>query len=267
MLPAGFEDDIIRGRRMGDAAERPFLTLLQGMQILFFSWFAAAMVLALLSVWRIKAWPLPFQVRSKALLQKMPDPGSKPAALFAISILGVLVYAAFFAGNMELPFPERRLLFVAVPMLVLVGRGFLRFHWTVVRYGLLTFLAIISIVYSIFSTGIEEAMKGTSEVVQAIREDWREGDVLVADSFVRMPAAWYLERDPTEALRVKDDSLRIWWIEFSPPEGAGNEGVPLYMARAGLPHLDEDAVMEKIGFESDRSLLFENYRVDLWPQR
>ena len=232
--PPGFETPEQQSRAIGSPEENTAIWFWQGMQLLLLGLLAATVILAGLAVWRIRTRPLPRYLKEK-FIRKLPgDPAREGAALFLLSLLLPVAYCLTVARNMDAPFPERRLLFLAVPFLLLVGRGFVGLQWAATRIILVYFVAILSLAYSIFSSEVKVAATGIDQTARAVCDGWREGDVVVTDAFAASPFRWYSGIDPVDNSRKVAECRRLWVVRFAPPEGSENEGLSLFLAGSGF---------------------------------
>ncbi len=225
----GFEDAQIAGRQIGAEGETAIHSFFQVAQFLLTTWFLFVMVLACLSVWGLRTWILPSHLRSRALLRKVQEPGHETALLLLFSIFVPPLYALFAGMQLDQPFPEQRLFFIAVPFIILVGRGLTRFQWVVIRYGFVLVVAALSFLYSFQSVGLQEVFDGVGPALSQVADDWDEGDRLVVDSFLAGPVLWYagdLARSPSHGA---DQDGRLWTVRFTADETGPEKGAAAFV--------------------------------------
>jgi len=218
-------------RAVGSPGEGTVKWLLQGMQLLFLGFFAAAALLALLSVFNVRVRSLPGHLKGAAGSCRSGegerDPGRAGAVLLLLSAVLPAVYGLAGASGFEGPFPERRLLFVAPCVLLLAGRGLACLEWRAGRWALLALVAIISLGYGAFSSSLREVSAGIAGAARTVKEEWRKGDALAAESFLDGALAWYSGHEagegPAPGKESAAASQRLWIVRLEPSEK--NEGV------------------------------------------
>jgi len=273
LAPPVSEDPAVRERAIGSGVSSQVHWFFQGLQFMFLSSFVFAVILACLSLWKIRTWPLPVSVKRRALIEKVHNSAREAGSVLVLAFILPILYCSLTSVDLLQPFPERRLLFVIAPFLVLAGKGLKRFEWIVIRYSMVLILAIVSFLYTYSSTGLQETTHGIADVMAAIETDWHDGDALAADTFLLGPAAWYSSIDVAGVSEVMGDTQRLWVIEFAPPEGSVKEGVGDFLAHEGWPSrrfggAEESFIYRPFSKETSnvKRHLFPNYQVTLYPR-
>jgi len=228
----GFEDAQIAGRQIGAEGERAIHSFFQVAQFLLTTWFLFALVLACLSVWGLRTWILPSHLRSRALLRKVQEPGHETALLLLFSIFVPPLYVLLAGTPIDQPFPEQRLFFVAVPFMILVGRGLTRFQWVVIRYGFVLVVAALSFLYSSQSIGLQKVFDGVRSAASQVAREWDEGDRLVVDPFLAGPLRWYAGDLAQGAPGGGDHDGRLWTVRLNPDETLFGQGAAAFVGAA-----------------------------------
>lgn len=248
----GFEDPMIAGRQIGAEGEASIHGIFKVAQFLLTTWFFFALILACLSVWRLRTWILPSHLRSRALLRKVQEPGHATALLLLCSVFVPPLYH-FFAGTpLDQPFPEQRLFFIAAPFLILVGRGLTRFQWVVIRYGFVLVVAALSFLYSFQSVGLQETFDGIAPAVGRMVEAWDEDDDRVVASFLTGPVWWYSGDLAQRPAHLADQAGRLWTVRFTPEEDGKGFGAAAFVGSVfGPGDREDDALFERSSTEVD----------------
>lgn len=278
MAPSGFEAPSVQGRTIGSPEEARLPWFLQGMQLLFFGLCSITAVLAFLSVWNIRTYTLPGNVeaggrrkqRRSRLDQIVAEAVASRKRGVLLLLLSVIVPPAacfLFPLGLQGLFPEQRLLFIAVPWLVLVGRGLASLEWKAARYALLVPMVAVALFYLLSSISLQEALHGAKDAARSVEQEWQEGDAVDVDRLVEPVLAWYAGVDLVEDSARLKSPKRLWEIRFAPREDSSSARIPGYLAGVGLRARRKE---EMPSFFSDNEScngegrLFDQYRVTLW---
>ncbi len=250
MAPSGFEAPSVQGRTIGSPDEERLPWFLQGMQMLFLGLFSITMVLAIFSVWSIKAYSLirnveikgrkrPGERKLNSVLEKAISFRKRGVLFLLLCVilppLACLVFPLGLAGF----FPEQRLLFIAVPWLVLVGRGMASLEWKVARYSLLLPMIAICLFYLLCSSSLQEALHGCEKAARSVDRERREGDLFAADPLLAPVLDFYTSFDTREPSTGNEKRRRLWEVRYSPPEDSPDARVTGYLASLGLGSEEE----------------------------
>lgn len=263
----GFEDPLIEGRQVGAEDEASIHSFFQVAQFLITTWFFFALVLACLSVWRLRTWILPDHLRSRALLRKVQEPGHETALILLLSIFVPPVVTLCAGWRLDQPFPEQRLFFIAVPFLVIVGRGLTRFQWVVIRYGFVLIVAAVSFLYSLQSIGLGEALDGIGPALERIDNEWDPGDRLQVAPCLEGPVRFHAKNLTLEAPAPRLETGRLWMLRYAPEPGGWADGAAAFVDRVFAGRVfegqggGEDAPSS---VEADETFTEGRYSIDLY---